>query len=244
MRLWTRRPNLNSPSAALPVLIGHSHSECLFKAAAQAGEPLAGYNFWTAPQPAFNEDRTQFHPEIAARLSRGTVFSAIGGGVHTTLGMVRHPRPFDFILPARPDLPTDPDAQLVPYQALRDRLAHDLEEYHRIIALVKAVATGPVFHFEAPPPSEDSAKMYPDIAWSFYEGTTDEISPPLLRYKIWRATMELTADFCARTGVTYIPHPPEVADDRGFLRPEFYKDPTHTNEAYGDLILTQMRAVL
>lgn len=236
--------NLEDVKPTVPVLIGHSHSKCIFDAADIAGVPLAGYNFWTAPQPPFNEDRTRFHPQIEASLARGPVFSAIGGGVHTTIGMVRHPVPFDFVLPSHSAIPLHPGTQLVPYRAVRDRLLFDLAEYHAIIAMVKAIATGPVFHFEAPPPSADAEKMYPDIAWSFYEGTTDQISPATLRYKIWRATMELTAAFCGEIGVTYIPHPSEAADEQGYLRSEYYRDPTHTNEAYGALLLTQMRSVL
>ena len=141
-----------------PVLIGHSHTRAIFEAAEQQGVRLKGYNFWNAPQPALNADRTAFHPEIAKQLQRGPVFSAVGGSVHSVMAMVQHPRPFDFVLPSRPDLPMTEGAEILPFTAIQRAMAAAVEEYLQIMRLVRQEATGRVFHLEPPPPLEDGKR--------------------------------------------------------------------------------------
>lgn len=229
--------------AGLPTLIGHSHSEPIFAAARAAGIALEGFNFWTAPQPAMNADRSAFHPEIAARLSHGTVVSVVGGAVHNILALVQHPCPFDFELPWRPDLPAAPGANLLPYSAVRDMVAHHLQEYLDIIGLVRRTASGAVFHVEAPPPLEDGERVLADVPWMFFPNLTRTVSPAPLRYKMWRLASRLTDDYCVARAVTPLPHPPASVDERGYLRPEYYADAMHVNERYGALVVDQLMAL-
>jgi hypothetical protein len=227
-----------------PVLIGHSHARPIFEAAAEAGFRLKGYNFWTAPQPALNPDRTAFHPEIRRTLARGPVFSAVGGVGHNLVGMVRHPRPFDLVLPGEPGLAISPGAELLPSGAVRQAIAAVIEEHLAVMRLVRSVATGRVFHLMPPPPLEDGARMLADIPWMFFPHLTREVAPALVRYKCWRLHGEIVAAFCAREGIEAIPPPPEASDGRGFLKPEHYADAMHVNARYGALVLRQMRQAL
>lgn len=227
-----------------PVLIGHSHSGVIFEAARRSGMRLKGFNFWTAPQPALDAGRTAFHPDIAAVLARGPVFSAVGGAAHSVLAMVRHPRPFDFVLPERPDLPLDPEAEILPHGAMRAAMAAPLREYLDIIGLIRRTATGRVFHIESPPPLEDGARVLADVPWAFFQGLTRDVSPAPLRWKCWRLHSELVAEYCAGQGIEVLPAPGEAVDARGFLKPELYADAMHVNEGYGALVLRQMRRVL
>ena len=230
--------------APTPVLIGHSHAKAIFEAAQDRGMRLEGYNFWDAPQPALNPERTAFHPEIAATLRRGPVFSAVGGAVHNVMALVRHPRAFDFVLPSRPDLPVAEGAELVPFAAVRDAMTSALAEYLQIMGLVRSLATAQVFHLEAPPPLEDGARVLGDVPWMFFPGLTREVAPASLRYKCWRLHSELVAAFCHAQGITLIAAPPEAMDAGGYLRPEHYLDAMHVNPSYGALVLAQMRRVL
>lgn len=225
-----------------PVLIGHSHSESIFAAAKIAGTPLDGFNFWTAPQPALNADRTAFHPDIAERLSRGTVISAVGGAVHNIIGLVRHPVAFDFILPERPDLPLEHEAMLIPYATIQALVAHHLQEYLEIIGLVRAASCNAVFHIEAPPPLANGDRVLGDVPWMFFPDLTREVSPASLRYKLWRVASALTAQYCSERGIAVIPHPPGSVDEHGFLKQEYYADAMHVNTAYGALVLAQVEA--
>ncbi len=227
-----------------PRLIGHSHSQQIFDAAATAGFQLEGYNFWTAPQPAIAPDGSAFHPVIADCLRDGVVFSAVGGAGHNMIGLVRHPIPFDFVLSEQPALPTDHEASVIPEAAIMAAMMQQLQEYLDIITLVRAAASGPVYHFEPPPPLEDSDRVLADVPWSFFQNLTAEVSPAILRYKLWRLATRLVADHCAAIGVVFIEAPAGAVDERGYLKQEFYADAMHVNEAYGALVVEQMRALI
>ena len=227
-----------------PVLIGHSHAEAIFDAAKQQDVALKGYNFWSAPQPALNADRTAFHPDIAKVLARGPVFSAVGGSVHSIMAMVQHPRPFDFVLPSRPELPMIDGAEVLPFDAVRRAMAEPLEEYLQIMRLVRRAASARVFHLEAPPPLEDGPRVLGDVPWMFFPDLTREVSPASLRYKCWRLQSELVEAFCAEHDIEQIRAPPEAMDSRGYLKPVHYRDAMHVDASYGALVLTQMKRVL
>ena len=224
-----------------PVLIGHSHAKAIFEAARTAGVRLLGYNFWTAPQPALNPDRSAFHPEIRETLSRGPVFSVVGGAAHNVFGMVQHPAPYDFVLPAEPDLPIQPGAVLLPVDAVRGALLGVVQEYLDIMGLVRASASGAVYHFEPPPPLADDARVRVDVPWSFFPDLTHEVAPAALRYKLWRLHSEIVGGFCREAGIELIPVPSEAMDRAGYLKPVHYHDAMHVNESYGALVLKQMR---
>lgn len=226
-----------------PRLIGHSHSQQVFAAAAAAGFSLEGYNFWSAPQPAITADRLEFHPEIASCLAEGTVFSMVGGAVHNIMGLVQHPEPFDFVLPADPDLPIDKSATHLPVAAIESAMMRQLQEYLDIIGLVRQVATGRVFHFEPPPPFKDNARLVADVPWAFFPDLTTQVSPPSLRYKFWRLASQLVRDYCMSHDVEFVQIPLSVIDRDGYLRPEYYGDAMHVNQAYGHLVLDQIRAL-
>ena len=224
-----------------PVLIGHSHAKAIFDAAEQQGVQLKGYNFWNAPQPALNPDRTAFHPKIAEVLARGPVFSAVGGSVHNVMGMVQHPRSFDFVLPSHPGLPIIEGAEVVPFAAVRRAMAQAVKEYLQILQLIRQQATGRVFHLEPPPPLEDSHRIQEDVPWMFFADLTREVAPASLRYKCWRLHSELVAAFCADHDIELIHAPLEASDARGYLRPVHYLDAMHVNASYGALVLAQIR---
>ena len=227
-----------------PALIGHSHTQAIFDAAGREGMALRGFNFWTAPQPMLDPARSAFHPEIRNVLSEGVVFSAVGGAAHNILALVTHPRPFDFVLPERPDLPLTKGAEVLPFAAVREALAAAVRDYLHIIGLVRRTATGRVFHIDAPPPLEDGARILQDVPWKFFEDLTRDVAPAALRWKCWRLHSDLVGTFCRTEGVEVLPPPAESMDARGFLKPEFYRDAMHVEESYGALVLRQMKAVL
>ena len=227
-----------------PALIGHSHCQAIFEAAAREGMTLRGFNFWTAPQPALDPARSAFHPEIRQVLSEGVVFSAVGGAAHNILALVTHPQAFDFVLPERPDLPLTEGAQVLPFAAVRETMAAAIREYLDIIGLVRRTATGRVFHIDAPPPLEDGARILQDVPWMFFQNLTREVAPAPLRWKCWRLHSELVAAFCRAEGIEVLGAPAESMGALGFLKPEFYRDAMHVQESYGALVLRQMKAVL
>lgn len=224
------------------VLIGHSHSEAIFAAANARGLDVAGYNFWLAPQPAVTE--AGLHPHLQSVLRQGPVFSAVGGAVYVMVGLVQHPEPFDFVLPERPDLPFIEGARPLPVAAVEDAMLDQLDHYHRILGFMRAGADGPMRHFEAPPPAADNAMVLADVPWMFFPNLTREVSPPWLRWKLWRLESALTRAFCAQRDIEFVPCPAVAQDEDGFLRSDYYRDATHANDAYGVLVAEQLAALL
>src|SRR5262249_51540942 len=132
------------------VCIGHSHCSSLPERA--AGIRLTVLNFWRLPDAVtWTAGSPSLRPDIAGQL-RAPLISLMGGGAHTVPSLGVHPRPFDFILPEAPDLPLDQQAELLPYDAVRQRLEKDVAEFLRLGELVLAMVDGPVFHVDTPPP--------------------------------------------------------------------------------------------
>jgi len=223
------------------VCIGHSHTEPLAAAATQAGVPLDVLNFWHLPNPFTLEDGQQrLAPALRARLV-GPVFSLVGGAVHQDVGLVVHPRPFDFIWPGAPDLPVTEGAEIIPYGAVHAAMALRTQPYLDIMSAVRASAPERVFHMESPPPYEHEELPRDDPGFYHFFGKDAAFSPAWLRYKLWRVHSGIVAAHCRAAGIGFIAHPPESVTPSGFLRAELHGTPAHANAAYGALVLAQMQ---
>lgn len=223
------------------VCIGHSHSRTVYEAALRQNADITYLNFWNIPNPVIRGDGEPRFRETVSRALKGSVFSMIGGASHMIMGLARHPRPFDFVLPECPEQPLDEKAEIIPLEAVRASLLATTQEYLDLIALVRKTSIGPVFHMEAPPPYEDGDRLLADIPWMFFEGMQREVSPAAFRFKLWRLHSQIVRESCRRQGIFFVEHPAESVDANGFLRPEFYFDSMHVNENYGALLLEQMK---
>jgi hypothetical protein len=223
--------------------IGHSNVACVQAAAAQRGIALTAINFWQVGTLVRENDKWKLSDETSQRISRhaGPVFSLIGGACHTQLGMLAHPRPWDFVLPAAEHLPLAPGTELIPHDAVKDILFGLMQEYLEITLQVQGAATGDLFHIEPPPPCADEERMLPHVPWPLFPGMRHEISPALFRYKLWRLQSSLLEEHCREHGIGFVPYPGTTADERGFLAPAYFGDGAHANPAYGALVLEQMR---
>ena len=122
--------------------IGHSHLRCVQTAAADSGVAIRAINFWddnsvilNSPDDPVLVDGLQ--QEIRAH--QGAVYSFIGGGAHTVIGLVSHPRRYDFVLPENPDLPIDPRAELIPAEAVREVLTEEAAPYLKLMRHLRAL---------------------------------------------------------------------------------------------------------
>lgn len=233
------------PSAPLPLLcIGHSHVACVARAAASTGTPLTALDFWTLPGAI---EQVGGAPRLSGALRQqlqehaGPVFSMIGGAAYGVLGMLVHPRRFDVVLPTQPELPLDPDAEILPAQALRQVLASLMSDYLALMTDLRRACAGVLFHLEPPPPYADATRMQADIPWDMYPGMCHEISPAPLRYKLWAMHSQILQEWCAANRVVFVRCPAAALDEEGFLHESCYGDGAHANESYGRLVLRQMR---
>ena len=222
------------------VCIGHSHVAALAKA---MDPDLDALNFWETGDPWLVRDgATHLRDDLAERVAKGRlVLSSVGGSAHTVLGTVEHPRPFDFILPSQPNLPLDDSRDIVPADAVREKLLEMTTPYLDTLAALKQSATAPVVHLEPPPPVADTDLIAARIPWVFYPGQPHVIAPKWLRYKVWRLHCEVIAAACARHGVALARAPAASMDQEGFLHPDFNEDGAHANGAYGALVLKTLR---
>lgn len=225
------------------VCIGHSHARALEGGAARGGVVLDAMNFWDTGDPWLREgDTIRLRPDLAERVGRGRrVLSAIGGSAHTVLGTVEHPRPFDFVLPADPELAVDEAREIVPAAAVRAKLAEIAAPYFATLPALLAAASGPVLQLEPPPPVADEARIAAHVPWNMYPGQPRKIAPKWLRYKLWLLHGEVIRATCERLGIGYMPAPQAARDAEGFLAAQYDLDGAHANAAYGALVLETLR---
>jgi glycosyltransferase involved in cell wall biosynthesis len=226
--------------------IGHSHLMCVAKAAREAGFHLQALNFWEMTDAV---EQHEDGPRLSAPLQRklrehaGPVFSLIGGGVYGELGTLVHPRRFDFVLPQAPELPLDDAAELLPALAVRRVMESMLADYLSLMAQVRALCSGPMFHIEPPPPSADGERMCKDVVWAMFPGMLREISPAALRLKLWKLHSRIIAEWCDEAGVRFVPCPPSSIGAEGFLDDACYGDGAHANVSYGERVIAQIRSL-
>jgi hypothetical protein len=228
------------------ICIGGSHMVCVLEAAEEAGSPLQAIGLKArafmdvANEPEILESDTLDRKTVNKH--GGPVFSFVGGIRYLSLGVARHPTPYDFILPAAPELPLDPGAELLPYRALREKLEHDDGRHLETLERIAEVADGPVYQFESPPPPPQ-AWLEKRSAEKTSRDRTHELPAPYVRYKLWRVYSELVQEVADRVGARFIPHPSEAVDGEGFLKEGLSKNPTHANSRYGALVLGQLRSL-
>jgi hypothetical protein len=210
-------------------------------AAKEAGAAIDVLNFWQMPEPfVVEEGRQRLAPGYRARLV-APVFSLVGGAVHQDVGLMRHPRPFDFVWPERPELPLIEGAEIIPFSALHAAMAVRTRPYLEIMSAVREAVAGRMFHLESPPTYAEEELPADDPGFYDYFGKDAAFSPAWLRFKLWRVHSAIVAAHCATEGITFVPHPAEAVTEAGFLRAEFHGTPAHANKVYGRLLVAQMR---
>ena len=252
-------------SPKLAILLGHSHIGALTGAInhrdrtlPSASGPLhfamyEAWNFQGNPPYVVHADqgRDRFNPAIlaavdalAAAHGEPTFVTMFGGNEHTVLALVRHRRPFDFILPEAPDLPCTPGVELVPCAYVERILKSLMEPYLYQLYLLRQAVPGPILALEPPPVNGDNSYLESRLD-AFFLANSDirEISPSPLRRKMRLLQRRLLKTICDDNQVTMLPPPAAALTPDGFLDPSCYgPDATHAGGRYGELLLRQVEA--
>src|SRR5437867_1592833 len=109
------------------ICIGHSHAACVVNAAERDGVNLRAIVLTDASMrhvDGIGRENVLVDPEwseVEGILSHGEgpIYSFVGGRAHIALGTRRHPKPFDLIVPEKPDLPVEADAEIIPWDVMR-----------------------------------------------------------------------------------------------------------------------------
>ncbi|MGE0279129.1 MAG: hypothetical protein AB7P20_00750 [Rhizobiaceae bacterium] len=233
-----------SKPAKRPLLaIGHSHLGCVQDAAVACGLEMEAINFWLSPGasiPAEGTLRLSDELRTIVRKHRGPVLSFVGGSSHTVLGVLVHPRRFDFVLAEQPGLPIHPEAELLPQHAVAAMLRAHMRGYLDLMEEIAGIASEPIHHFESPPPYWNGVQMRRFIPWALFPDMKREISAAPFRWKMWRLHSALIRDWCEHIGADFTPCPERSFDERGFLAEACFQDGLHGNRAYGRLVVEQI----
>ncbi|KKC26968.1 hypothetical protein [Sphingomonas sp. SRS2] len=172
------------------------------------------------------------------------VASASGGNVHNGFALIRHPRPYDFLLSEEDGPPLDPEAEPISEMLVRAVLEEGLARDRIRLREIRRVA-GEVNQLESPPPLADSEAIAAQAEAYFKDRGIGNlgVASPGLRYKIWRLHSRIVAGYCAELGMRFLPVPRETQDEKGFLLPQFGGDATHGNRDYGEAVIRQLEAL-
>ncbi len=245
--------------------IGHSHLFAIRGAAAQHQAALASQGTLVQTVRVGDEPYRDYRvrslvggiggfdwsPALQAELDKAgleadLVFSCCGGNAHNILGLVRHPRPYDFVLEDEPDRPISNDAEIVPAALVEDALACQggFPETIWCLRALRQAYKGLLVHCESPPqiPSEDHLLQYAGVFKEKFD--QHGVAPAELRYKLWRLHSRLIRRECEVLGITFVDAPPEMLDAQGFLVEQAWNpDATHANTVYGMAVIRQLIAL-
>lgn len=238
------------------IFVGNSQMICVLNAA-----QAAGMDFRAVAMKWIKEDRKgdlgavdwtrytsdpgkpDFTDATKAMLasSRTPIYSFIGGVNHVQLGLRRLSTPsdpvFDFVLPEAPDLPLDPDAEIVPAEVMREHMRYEFHGKTKLIGKLTQAAKTPVYQFAPPPVAPDSVVALLPAKL----GVPSSLLPSrLLRWKLWRLAVDVVRAEAERAGARFVDYPPASVDANGCMREELARNLTHGNDAYGALVLDQI----
>ena len=224
------------------VAIGESHLAALARAYASMAKTLpVRIHFMRVDQQEYRpplDKKGKLNPRIAEILANAKpklILSCIGGNTHNVLGLVKHPRPFDVVLPEEPDLPLEDDAEIIPSDLIRETFRERLEKGPFIILrTLRRNFDVRIFHLEPPPPLPRQHILR--NPGSFFGARIQSlgVAPAALRYKLWRLHSAVLLSFCRDSGIEFVPVPAQTLDPEGMLVERAWGlDPTHGNEWFG-----------
>jgi hypothetical protein len=214
-------------------------------------EPVAGWVARRLRRARGPHGDQRLHPALrkvvrkAASDGEALMVMSVAGNHHNLIGLLNHPRKFDFVLPSDPQLPLLEDHEVVPAAFLEAALASHLEYPLRLLATLARTAGCRAVQLQSPPPnpSAEHIARHPD---EVFRDTVEQlgVAPASLRLKLWRLHSALYQKACDAAGVQFLPPPAEAIDPGGFLCERAWgRDATHASDWYGDLVISQVEAL-
>lgn len=234
------------------LLVGHSHIDALIAGHADPASPTGlalhvvhGRDAAYAPWAQWVDGAIVVNPALGSsiadtigRLRPEVVAVSVDGSQH--LLMIDNRRRFDFVLPGHEDLPLEPDAEIVPYDLMREVFGHEQRNVLRLLSAVRDLASVPVVFPSVPPPPEFIGAHMPKMREAMLEAGSPGVA---VRVRLWTLYMDVVREYCDGIGVTFLPPPPGTQGTYGHLLPEYDGDGLHANGAYGAKVLHQIVAV-
>jgi hypothetical protein len=199
------------------------------------------------PNFLIHEGVRDIHPDLQRRLrfilkrdAPKALFLSLMGNEYNSIGMLKHPEPFDFHWPEM-DLPADPKLTVIPFDLMKAQLRSMANSSSLLFwRYFSSIYDGPMFFVPPPPPIADEAhiKSYPG---AFADRVAEfGLSSPESRLKMWMLYCEVLREAINGSSTKFVELPLEIFD-AGYLKSIYWQqDPTHGNEAYGNVVLQKL----
>lgn len=191
--------------------------------------------------------------EADARRRDVWLLSVVGGNLAARMGLFR-PAQSTYVALADEEVPADVEAEVfVPADALAATLRRQLASFDELLGLMPRTALKGFMHLEAPWPCADSDWMFEHLPAASRQLaaqmglpalTAQDMAPPALRQRLWRAQSAVVREIVERHGGRYLTPPPAAADEAGFMRPGFCGDAVHGSIEYGRECLAMVAGLL
>jgi hypothetical protein len=169
--------------------------------------------------------------------------SFLHGNGHAAISLLQHPAPFDFVLPGREELGMLPGFQPVSHELIRKQLMPYQVTTIAALSMMRMLLPGMrIVHVLPPPPSSEAQiRSKPELFASRME---NGVTPLSIRIKYYLLANQLLREAMHSHGVEMLEAPPDSVAADGGLRDELCAGATHGNQAYGELVAAQLRALL
>ena len=238
------------------IIVGHSHTNCLYTELLNSYkdkyltqrvhilEVVNNMNKLKETERGSLSDNVveSIHKTVKILPVRKNFFSSnaniniillLGGGFYHMLGLMKSDPPFDFIHPQFPNLDLDSDAEIIPFNAIKEILVQDIHEQEKVIKSIKDNFSFNIFHLGFPPTVFNEALMMSNIEPFFvkkYE--KPELAHYNLRFKLWRLYSDMFQSICSKHGIPFLEVPKVMVENGMFLKEEAYGDSMHANQLY------------
>ncbi len=183
--------------------------------------------------------------ELVDRIDPDAVLlSFLGGNEHSVLSLLNPAVPFDFVWPAGNEAPLLPDRQPVSVAVVEAQLLASIQNTLAQLTMIRARHPGlRIVHVAPPPPQANEASMRdaPEVFGDLIARVG--VMPLSIRLKYYGLYRELFQRHLAPLRIECLGPPAGSQDAQGALRDGLAQGCTHGNEAYGAMVLEQLRAL-
>jgi hypothetical protein len=174
---------------------------------------------------------------------RDVLFVFMTGHEHYYMGLSDYGVPYDFSIADRPDLPIQPEHQVIPLDTIRAQVAFYLKDAIANFSAIRACQPGlRVINVVCPPPIRAEHAIQTS---SYPMGTSlAAAANHALRLKYYLVYVQALTEAAARLNIESMMPPEEATDAEGMLRQEYAKDNIHGNSRYGQAVLAKMNELL
>jgi hypothetical protein len=229
------------------LVVGQSHAEALIAAQRRLEyKDVEITNLNARHRELKVADKIRTGGYLPSGKRRTLVASMIGGNFHNTFGLIENVIRFDFSVPGEDDFVLPADRQLVTYELIRHYFSDVMNRgfLQSIKQLRDYYAPIRFIHICSPPPIADNEHIVANPGGVFKDKVKLGVTPSKLRRKLYDLHTRVIAEFCEAERIDLLLPPGEAITDDGFLaKPYWMADPTHANEAYGQLVLDQLRRI-